>query len=579
MPKTVPSLFPDHQATFTGRLATLGFVRQDDEAGWRGWVGRVRVTWHDAAGKKLARVHSVRIMLGPGFPFQKPEVVPLDTDPPIAGERHQAPGLEGALCLYPDEGRGWMPECTADDLVDRVRTWFTHYHRDNWPDRDWAPDLHLYFNTDGLRPLMVFGDDWKPVAGREYGRFGVWQATKRYAFAGSPSEADVMPPQQHPDRLLPLLGLSEVPHNRVGLWFRLQHEPRPQGALGDMLREIDRCGGWEPGTARQQVRFLMGDKVRDARHSHLTLALGYPGRDGQEQWLFLEATAAPSGKHRRWSRAGDELPVRSYEPAPAGKHDLMRRTGHTAALLTGKRVLVFGVGAIGSSVALLLAKAGIESLALVDSDLLRPGNAVRHEAGLGSIGRAKTWAVGLEVWHHAPDCAVTRHPTSWDPAVLSERVRSADIVVDATANKSFSLLLNHVCCSAGKPAVYVAAYRRGAVGRVRVVRPGCNACKMCYEYSMPDDYPHIPVGAEGGFVEAGCGVPTVEVSAVDVEAVANVAARAALHVLTEEQGDQSECIIVNEPLSEGAAIFSKPGIWWFSRSPAESCVECGQRSG
>ena len=41
---------------------------------------------------------------------------------------------------------------------------------------------------------------------------------------------------------------------------------------------------------------------------------------------------------------------------------------------------VFGCGAIGSNVACRLAEAGTGMLRLVDADIMRPGNIVRHAA-------------------------------------------------------------------------------------------------------------------------------------------------------------------------------------------------------
>jgi tRNA A37 threonylcarbamoyladenosine dehydratase len=60
---------------------------------------------------------------------------------------------------------------------------------------------------------------------------------------------------------------------------------------------------------------------------------------------------------------------------------LALRAGPDRNTLAGKRVVVFGVGAIGSHAALTVAKAGTGTMTLVDADVLRPGDVVRHAAG------------------------------------------------------------------------------------------------------------------------------------------------------------------------------------------------------
>ena len=156
MSESHPPFYLVDRAGFEQRLAVLGFVRLTGESEQSIWLGSVRVTWRDPhTNKCCAYMHQIKIFLGKGFPFQKPEVFPVDANPHIVGQRHQAPGTEGALCLYPDEGRGWMPEYTADDLKKRVRQWFINYHNDDWPDRDRAPDLHLYFDGGSERKLKI----------------------------------------------------------------------------------------------------------------------------------------------------------------------------------------------------------------------------------------------------------------------------------------------------------------------------------------------------------------------------------------------------------------------------------------
>jgi molybdopterin/thiamine biosynthesis adenylyltransferase len=240
---------------------------------------------------------------------------------------------------------------------------------------------------------------------------------------------------------------------------------------------------------------------------------------------------------------GFEIPVTDVD-----RGSLLRRTGHVARALEGRRVLIFGQGAIGSAISMLLAKSGVETLHISDGGRLRPGNVVRHEARLSWVGERKTMAIALEIGGHAPYCEVIRDGETWDPERLTDWIEQADIVVDATATPAFSLLVNELCLASRSPAVYATSHCRAAIGRIRVVRPGRDACLVCHRFghAESESYPFIPPGDEETFIEAGCGTPTIEASGVDVEATANWAARVVLWLLQEKLGEDNLCHVVND---------------------------------
>jgi len=573
-------LYPDHRAGFCRDLLARGFRSAPRTVGQ--YDGELVVEWLDPTdGSQQETVHRVRIVLGSSFPFEKPTVLPLDTDPPLVGARHQAPDEDGALCLFRDERGGWMPWMTAADLIERIRTWFVRHHRNDWPDEDRPPDLHLYFpQRDGPRAVMVTGQDWHRTAG-DTGRFAVWATGVVRAFAGNPTVGVRMPEKRSTDRALGPLQLKDVDSRHVGLWFKLRREPHPYSRLAPLLREIDAASHHDDGWAESQIRGLAGARIH--KHDYrLILALSYPGLAGEDAWLFVKCDLPAAGKGaKRWYRSTESLPLESYETGNADATAMMRRTAHTATNLVGRKVLVLGVGAVGSSVAVLLAKSGVPHLHLVDFDRIRPGNSVRHAAGLRYVGWPKTHATEEEILQYAPDCEVKVSGDAWNLDKLAERVAAADVIIDATANEAYSLLVNEVAIRARRPAVYVACHRRAIFGVVRLVRPGDDACFLCYEsgggsYGQHPDYPTIPPGEEGEFIEGGCGVPTVEASAIDVEATANVAARCVLRQLQERQERDNHCVIVNDVLPEINGLLAVPGHHWQQWLPRPQCGACSR---
>jgi molybdopterin/thiamine biosynthesis adenylyltransferase len=425
---------------------------------------------------------------------------------------------------------------------------------------------------------MLISDDWVLPEQGNTGRFGVWQKDSQRAFAGAPQTGCSAPPRQHDDRALSILGLSESAFALRGIWFRLHREPRPNPTLQALLAEIDAAACQQEGWAVQQLIGLYGPKVRKGKQDQAILALGYPDGNGTEQWLFVRARLSDGADSTRWSQVGflRRTVVESFETAPLHRDALMRRTGHIAQHLAARQVLIFGQGAIGSSISLLLAKAGVPRLRLVDRDRMRPGNTVRHICGLHFAGYDKTRAVQVKVQFHAPDCEVVTETATWNPVDLARWIDEADVVVDATAHQSFSLLLNALCVRAHRTAVYVTAHRRATIGRIRIVRPGQDACLVCYEggYLDNDAYPVIPPGDEGAFIERGCGDPTIEASAVDAEATANWAARLVLWLLQDKGSEINHCLVVNEPIMEAHADLSRVGVHMSQWAPLPGCEAC-----
>lgn len=579
---------PAARERFRAALTAAGFSLADRAAdGTERWLGVATARWSEAGtGVEQSAEHRLEVVLWPGFPFQQPSVFPMDPPGSMPASRHAVPLPNGALCLYaasyrPDTQRGWAPWRTGEEFLERLHELLARIHSGEWSEADRPPDLHTAFpKAIGDPQMMLIGGGWTPPAGERVGRFGVWRRNESLVLADRPVGGDgqvASAPSE--DTVLLVLGLSDKPRERVGAWFRLEREPAPRNTLGGILAEVDRAAGQPAGWALGECRRLIGGDAGGKRP--VLLALGYPDLlvAGRESWLFLEARPDGAVKSIRWREHEtlDRAGVRAFETVTIDRATLMRRTGPLAKAVAGRTVLVFGVGALGGSISLLLARSGVERLMLVDGDRLRPGNAVRHVAGLLSTGQLKTSAVFWEVLAHTPDVVVEMLDPTWDPRALRALVRRADVVVDATAEQPFNLLLNEVCVRAARPLIHVETTRRAAIGRVRVVRSGRDACLLCYSaHARTPAYPVVPPGEEGEFFEAGCGVPTVEAPAVDVEATANWAARVVLWLLRDTLGPRNHLLVVNEAVPGLTGDLAIVGVHWDVFAPVPSCACCGE---
>lgn len=118
-----------------------------------------------------------------------------------------------------------------------------------------------------------------------------------------------------------------------------------------------------------------------------------------------------------------------------------RRDGISAAAWwKGKSVAILGCGAIGSAVGLMLAKAGVGKLQLLDNSVVTPGILVRQGFRRDQIGYAKAEALRLAIQGADPSIGVTWRYENIVAVLADEEKRAelvaADVIIDATASAS-----------------------------------------------------------------------------------------------------------------------------------------------
>jgi hypothetical protein len=109
-----------------------------------------------------------------------------------------------------------------------------------------------------------------------------------------------------------------------------------------------------------------------------------------------------------------------------------------ASLLMGRRLTVIGTGAIGSAVAEIMVRSGVDNVVLIDGDTIEPGNMVRHTLTLADEGKNKAIAVAQRLNMISPHASVQAIPSYLDPndARCRSAIENADLVIDCTANDS-----------------------------------------------------------------------------------------------------------------------------------------------
>ncbi len=164
--------------------------------------------------------------------------------------------------------------------------------------------------------------------------------------------------------------------------------------------------------------------------------------------------------------------------------------------LLASKVLVVGVGGLGSPAALYLAAAGVGTIGLLDGDRVDLTNLQRqiiHHTR--DIGRPKIASAEERIKALNPDVTVRTYDVWARAATIRDIIREYDFVIDATDNFPAKFLLNDACYFERIP------FSHGGIlqfeGQLMTVIPGRTACYRCVFPGPPLAHAVAPCGQTG----------------------------------------------------------------------------------
>lgn len=164
--------------------------------------------------------------------------------------------------------------------------------------------------------------------------------------------------------------------------------------------------------------------------------------------------------------------------------------------LAQARVLLVGLGGLGSPAALYLSAAGVGTLGLVDHDIVDATNLHRQVIhGTPDIGRSKLASAADRITAINPDVRLELHDEALDASNARRLVEAYDVVLDGTDNFPTRYLVNDACVMVGRPNVYGSIFR--FEGQVAVFASPGGPCYRCL-HPEPPPPGLIPNCAEAG---------------------------------------------------------------------------------
>lgn len=180
-----------------------------------------------------------------------------------------------------------------------------------------------------------------------------------------------------------------------------------------------------------------------------------------------------------------------------GRHILLAGIGKEGQeKILASRVLIVGLGGLGSPAALYLAAAGVGTIGIADADPVDITNLQRQIIHFTKdIDRPKTESAREKMLALNPGITVNAYRTLLNADTIGGIIKGYEFVIDATDNFSSKFLINDACVIAKKPFSHAGVLQFS--GQTMTVIPGQSACYRCVFPAPP------PLGAVATTAQAG----------------------------------------------------------------------------
>ncbi len=401
-------------------------------------------------GLKVGPVEEFTLTLPEGFPWALPRARVAHHR--WLGEPHVLNG--NRLCLFLDPQREWSPVAGGEGELARLWTWIDDAVAGR---HNSATALHHGFGgvtsvpTSGAVTLVV---------GAELGglRPGIRRITVEER---SSHRLEVVAGDGSQGRKIPALLVVSLQQLPAGL-------PRTLEGIVAALHSPWRSG---TGLRRESAGFPKRDMtvgrierlVRDTVPSEpVVVVVAAPNRavagNGSYDLMAVRLTAgaARAAVANLKNPDAEVGPVLEFLNVDDVRPDIsMRRDdGRPTSWYVGKRVEVWGCGALGSWVAELLVRAGVRRLVVRDVASVSSGLLVRQNYVDADVGASKAEALAIRLRAIAPDVEILNEASAF-AANLDELGDESDLIIDATASAPIAGWLD-LAAKCASPDLYIA---------------------------------------------------------------------------------------------------------------------------
>lgn len=469
--------------------------------------------------KKFRRREPVLITINSAdFPSRCPNAYSDRMDFPADETPHVNPvdeGLPYSLCLFRGDSDSWFAQHTLSDFIERLRGWLEDAACGNL---NHPSDEFEFIRLDNPGGIILFPEaDALSLIERHWtkqsGRGGIAYCT----FSGSGAKVT----DQLAKGVLPIL------------WLIQSHDPAETPKSENTAIPVPKEAGiggylFFPNEDFINSRYVvnlpsdLGSLVRWAREQGIEVE-GFIRDHGSSTLAsnqFLPLIFAIRRPRKVLNHLSDiefiaflveqesDIQENDSERGPLLKSVslLQKNTPQLAKRLSARplsglgydRVHLVGLGAIGSKLALHLAKAGTIPTSLIDNDLLFPHNNIRNGLiGVGSLKVSKVLEDISKIYagNHSIIDSIDCHPFKLIDALNKKKdlfTERESLIIDSTASYAVEKLLNGKLTASNARYARVEIAHQGRLSFLRIEGKNRNPCMgdlmvEAYDQSLTDD--------------------------------------------------------------------------------------------
>lgn len=321
--------------------------------------------------------------------------------------------------------------------------------------------------------------------------------------------------------------LKEI-YNLTSPWFKMDESP-PHDRQEIMELIYKHCPKLTRGIPKREPRRM------------IVVGIMYPVETGYTSKSFSWLFVALRKKHK----APENQMNLNLVKCDHISHETMLARAPKLAPLAMKKVAIFGVGAIGSTIAMQLARAGAKDISLIDFDTVSAGNFVRWASGLPAVGTQKVAYLAHHIQSNYP--YVNAKPyllkigeprdANFDDRhnQIVEALQNADIIVDATVTWSTNDYLSSMARTYNLPYIWASGTPGGYGGCVGRAFPDKETgCYYCFRHGQNDKSIKMPAKDPDDDITVqpvGCFDPTFTGTGLDMDQVSLTCARLVIATL------------------------------------------------
>jgi molybdopterin/thiamine biosynthesis adenylyltransferase len=472
---------------------------------------------------------AVRVICLDGFPYRIPVFVASELE--LTPTTRHIAFRTRSICLRTIKPQDWQHTEHVADLIPDAERILRGQHTGNFGEEHVVSDQDLFGTRSAARHVVIPNDLVTPPNTPLFKLDWFWRFSPKTLFVYSVDDSEsqlIAKPISAKYEGVWVFKLREMPFQTIEACNDLFEKPSPQ--FFEMLRDY----AVDPDAALKKLLHL-------AKPKHLPCVFGvtFPYQDRWFwQFVSLDSINAHSSE---WSLLGTSN-LDTFASRLTGVLDL--------DALKQKSVVVAGCGAIGSTIAVELACAGIGKLFLNDSDFVSVANVGRHECSLANLGTAKSEALRIKIGLKNPLTEIVSAGDIFSDPDFESKVEQSDLVICGIGDYNIEAYINKLCVRLEKAAVFAYIGVYGVMGHViRINTKGRRTgCMECFErYLKHGGIPALPVINDPNvtIVEMGCNNPSLPATSFDQRTIALIAARKSIQFLNPEmyEDDGADVIV------------------------------------